>query len=209
MTNIISWSVEALPYLLPSIFAFVGLLVGARLTNQQARDERRLAFVERQLSEFYSPMLRIRHEITELARVREAVGKAESDWWGELCAVARSYRDPEALEVLLGPKQKSLLKSRIDYDNDQLVSKLIPAYRRMLKLFRSRYWLADAETRAQFPALIRFVEVWDRFLSESHAPEVFAKLQADETILASLYEQLEAKHEALRSQVAAGKWARI
>ena len=76
-------SVDLLPALLPVASGLAGVLIGAWLSGRRDRSQRRLAFVEKQLAAFYSPMLGIREEILAVsllrARVQEEADKASRD----------------------------------------------------------------------------------------------------------------------------------
>lgn len=66
-------------------FGLIGVVIGAGLTAwfavRRGREERRHAFVEKQLSELYSPMLGLRAEIQTLSELRvEIQDEADAAW---------------------------------------------------------------------------------------------------------------------------------
>jgi len=75
----------------------------------------------------------------------------------------------------------------------------------MVAIFREKLWLAEPDTRAYLPALIEFVDLWDRWLAESVPGEVIEKLGHSEKHLHPFYEHLEKRHDELRSVLAARK----
>ncbi len=50
----------------------IGVLSGPLVASSHARHQSKLAFIEKQLSEFYSPMVGIRKEIRVLSEFRQA-----------------------------------------------------------------------------------------------------------------------------------------
>jgi hypothetical protein len=95
-------------------------------------------------------------------------------------------------------------KRIIEYDNDQLRAELIPKYREMLALFTDRYHLAAPETRAFYQEFLEFVEVWNRWLSDSLPPEVLDKLAHTEDRVKPFYEHLELKMQQVQDEIARG-----
>ena len=90
-----------------------------------------------------------------------------------------------------------------EYDNRQLVEELLPSYRKMIEIYRDKYWLADPASRVHFDTLIAFVEIWDRWLDKSLPAEVLEMIGHEEETLYPFYEHLQTKHDELR-QILAG-----
>jgi hypothetical protein len=188
----------------PAVSGFLGVIVGAWLTACIERGKSRLAFCERQLRELYSPLLGIRQEISVLSEFRQEIRNAAGKVWAERCEVARSMSDIGEKEKALESERK-YLPSRVEYDNAQLRERLIPAYRKMVEHFRENYWLAEFETRKYFSVLVRFVEHWERYLSETHSSEVLSQVDEGEEKLKPFYEHLEDAHDRLRAKLESGK----
>ena len=85
--------------------------------------------------------------------------KADSEW-RRLCDESRAI-GVEALQWLTEKREEEFTRI-IEYDNRQLREELIPAYRKMVNLFRDNMWLAESETKEYFGQLIEFVELWER-----------------------------------------------
>lgn len=183
-----------------ALSGLLGVLVGALVAVSHERSKARRDFLSRQLSEFYSPMVGIREEIRILSDFRLKVSQQAGSVWKELCNSSRAYEDLESRQNILGSEREKL-HTRIDYDNKQVTEKLIPAYQRMVDLFRDRYWLAEFETRQYFTSLIEFVESWNRFLSETHSREVLQRVDVKEETLLPFYENLKEIQDRLRSRV--------
>jgi hypothetical protein len=83
----------------PALSGLVGVIIGAWLTGRRERSQRRLAFVEKQLKDFYSPMLGLRNEIRMRGKLRVRIHDAADAVWKELCEQARQV-SVEALERL-------------------------------------------------------------------------------------------------------------
>jgi hypothetical protein len=93
-------------------------------------------------------------------------------------------------------------RAETDYDNASVSDTLLPAYRRMVTIFRDRWSLAEPETRRHFPALVKFVEVWEHHLKGS-GPDAAEDLSRSEENLKPLFADLETTHDRLR-RVASG-----
>jgi len=186
----------------PALSGLAGVVIGAWLTGRRERRQRRLAFVERQLKDFYSPLLGLRKEIRTRSELRVRIHNAADAAWRQLCDDARNV-NVEALQKLSqtrGPEFTSL----IEYDNKQLQEDLLPAYREMVKLFRESLWLADPDTREHYQQLLEFVELWDRWLAKSIPAEVIQSLEHSEENLKAFYDHLQERHDALRAKLERG-----
>lgn len=197
---LITWVVSIA---VPALAGLVGVVIGAWLTGRRERRQRRLAFVETQLRDFYSPMLGLRNEIRMRSELRVQLYETADTVWRELCAQARErgVEDLGDLSSTRGPEFKKL----IEYDNKQLQEDLLPAYRQMTTLFRERLWLADPDTRRYYQDLIQFVELWDRWLAKSIPAEVIERVGHAEEKLHPFYEHIYERHDSLRTRLEAGR----
>ena len=184
--------------MVPAIAGFVGVLVGAWLSDRREREQRRHAFVQRQLQDLYSPLLGLRNEIRVRSEIRCRIHDAADGEWRRLCAEVRQTADPVGGFERLEHDRSQDFKALIEYDNKQLADELIPAYRRMLITFRDNLWLAEPETRPFFNELLEFVEIWERWLAHSLPHEVVQTLGHSEERLYPFYKHLEAQHDELR-----------
>ena len=188
---------------IPALSGLVGVVIGAWLTGRRERSQRRLAFVEKQLKDFYSPILGLRREILMRSELRVRIHDMADTVWRELCEEKRQISVDALGEFssARGPEFKKL----IEYDNKQLQEELLPAYRQMAKLFRENLWLADADTREHYQGLIEFVDLWDRRIAKSIPREVIELLGHSEENLQPFYEHLQQRHDALRGKIEQGK----
>jgi len=85
-------------------------------------------------------------------------------------------------------------------ENATLRKILMPRYHEMVSVFREKMWLAEPETRAYFPALVEFVDVWDKILAERPA-SVAPAIGHTEKNLKPFYVHLEKMHDQLRSLI--------
>jgi hypothetical protein len=160
-------------------------LIGAAVVyyfgiRQDAR-QRRLAFLERQLTEFYAPLAGLRKQIRAKSELREKVFSAA------------------AIDAAAGK-----FPATIEYYNKQFLEELVPKYREMLALFTERYHLADAETRTFYPLFLEYVEIWNLWLAESIAAEAVKSLDHREEKVKPFYEHLERKMQQLQDEIARG-----
>jgi hypothetical protein len=164
--------------------ALGGALLGAWLTGRQQQTERRAAFLEHQLRDFYSPLVSLHEQILAKTRMREKV-------------LRTAQEDPR-----VKGSQKDLL---MQHDADHFVEELFPDYQSMLRIFRDNLWLAQAETRSYFPALFEFVEIWNRWLKETLPAEMVHIIGHNEEPLHPFYEHLRRKHDELQARLSKGK----
>jgi len=165
--------------------------------------QRRLAFLERQLVEFYAPLAGIRQQIRAKSELRLKVSEAAEAAWQDICA---SY---EGQPMHDHEERFAPFKQIIEYDNEQLRAELLPMYREMLALFTERYHLAASDTRAFYQPFLEFVEIWNRWLAESLPAEVLKKLGHREENVHPFYEHLESRMEELQTRIARGGEGRL
>lgn len=159
--------------LLQFFSALVGGLIVYVFGIRKLSIELRSAFIQKQMSEFYSPIAGYRKRIRAKSKVRGKVSAAASEAWKELCAPYSEAKQPMLNhEELYAPFGKI-----IEYDNKQLREELMPLYRKILDLFTEKYWLAEEDTRAYYQDFLEFVEVRERYLAEALPGEVIRKLE--------------------------------
>lgn len=192
----------AVALIVPAAAGLVGVVVGAGLTSRRERKQRQLAYLERQLSSFYSPMLGLRNEVQTHSNLRARIQNEASGAWQQICA------DSEHLDV---PARQKITNERgpeftriIEYDNHKLYEDLLPAYQKILALFRENYWLAEPETRSFYAEVVEFVEIWNRWVEGSLPFEVLKRLQHTEEKLTPFYQHIEEQHDAIRVKLKAG-----
>jgi hypothetical protein len=188
----------------PAFAGLAGVLIGAWLTGRQQNEQRKLDFVEKQLRLFYSPLLGIRNEIRMLSELRVKISHSADRHWRKLCEEAQLVGGAEYLQKVTAERRDEFMKL-IDYDNKQLTENLLPAYRRMVSIFRDNYYLSIKTTADHFLPLLEFVDIWDRWLDRSIPREVIEELGHDEKKLEDLYSDLEETHTALRTKLSNGK----
>jgi len=129
--DLIRWG---LTIVVPAIFGLVGVVIGAWLTGRREHRLRRLTFIEKQINDFYSPMLGLRNEIHMRSQLRVRIYEAADSAWHELLDQV-GERNQEELQTLSRDRYPAF-QSLIEFDNRQLREELLPAYHQMAKLFR-------------------------------------------------------------------------
>ena len=195
--DLIRWAISIT---VPALAGLFGVWIGSLLASRREQKEQRLSFLGKQLQEFYSALLGIRTEIRMRSEIRVKVQDAAGAIWPDLCEDARARGGPEALQKLTETRWPEF-ERLIEYDNKQLFQELLPLYRRMVELFRTNYWLAEPDTRAFFPELVEFVELWNRSEQKSLPVEVVQRLGHGEEKLNDFYAHLQKKHDELREKV--------
>jgi hypothetical protein len=188
--------------LIPVASGFAGVLLGSWLSSRRDQSQRRLAFVEKQLSGFYSPMQGLREDIASTSAIRLRIQQEAERAWRDVCAQAP--KDDLGAVDRLRKERADEFNRIIEFDTDKLQKELLPAYRRMANLFRESYWLAEKETRAYFPAVLEFVEIWERWIAGTLPIEVWRNLNHTEDNLAGFYQHISSVHDELRSRLERG-----
>jgi hypothetical protein len=178
-------------------WGLVGVIVGSWLTARHQQIERRNARRREQLMEFYAPMRGMRTDIKAKSDVRVRIQSiAGAEWQQQFSGVD----DPEAKKRIddgAWPKYEKLNK----YSDDQLRTDIIPTYRKMVEHFMSHMGYAEESTIAHYSAFVEFVEIWNRFLSESLPSEVAVRLSQAESKLYPLYDDIEMNAKRLSEEM--------
>lgn len=180
---------------LPSLFTLLAGYFGYRYGIRQMKNQKRLEFVERQLLEFYSPMIGCLKKIKAKSELRYEISRASDPAWRKICDEHRGkqFWDDE--------KRFEPFKKSIVHDNKQLREELIPLYDKMISIFTENYYLAELETKNWYSELSRFVELWHRWLDESIPVEVIKELDHTEERLKPFYEDLETQILKLQKEL--------
>lgn len=190
------------PWYVPILNTLLSALVGAGIVYyfgiRHLDVQRKLAFRERQLAEFYAPLAGLRRQIEAKSELRLKVSNAANAAWQDLCALHGTN------PMLDHDRQFEPFKKIIDYENDQLKAELIPKYREILAIFTERYHLASPDTRTFYQDFLEFVEIWNRWLAEALPPEALKKLGHSEERVKPFYEHLESKMSKLQDEIARG-----
>ncbi len=190
-------------YVLSLFSGLMGVITGSFLTSwftsKRNREHRKIAFIEKQLSEFYSVMLGLQQEIRINSELGEKLSSAASSAWN---AYSAAHKGPQFQDQNNNELQK--YKAIISYDNEKLQNQLIPAYNKMLNLFRDKLWLADEETRVFYPTLFEFVEIWNRHLQGSIPFEVIKIMKHTEQNLHPFYHHLQNQRNKLHDLLKQG-----
>lgn len=197
--SLLQWGISIA---VPAISGLCGVSVGAFLTSRREKIGRRHEFLSKQLTDFYSPLLALRQDLETIGKVRVKISGVADNVWRKMCK--RYEGNPQALQQLTQEKGEKFTKI-IDYDNEYLETETIPAYHKMIEIFRKNMHLAETSTAKHFPALLEFVNIWDRFLAGSLPGEVIRALKHSEKSLYPLYDDLQQQHEKLRDKLAKGK----
>ena len=186
----------------PAISGLCGVAVGAFLTARREKINRRHEYLSKQLTDFYSPLLALRKELEAIGKIRVKISGEANKVWREMCK--RHAGNPPEFQKLTEEHGDKFTKI-IDYDNEYLEKETIPSYHSMIDIFRNNIRLAEPSTVKHFPALLEFVNIWDRFLAGSLPGEVIKALKHSEKSLNPLYDDLQRQHDKLRKKLAKGK----
>ena len=101
--NVIRWVVSIV---VPALSGFIGVLLGAWLSGRNQREQHKLAFVEKQIEIFYSPLLGIRNEILMLSKLRVKISGSANDNWRKIIEAACKLGGPEATRKITEKRKK-------------------------------------------------------------------------------------------------------
>lgn len=183
---------DLLKWIVGPICTLLAGYIGVTYGLKQLRSQKKLDFIERQLKEFYSPLLGCQKELRSKSEIRLKISDAADKAWREKC---------EKKPFLNHEKEFEPYEKIIEYDNKQLRDELLPLYHKMLIIFRDNYWLAEPETRKWYSELCEFVEIWDRCISDNIPNEVIEKLNHKEGKLKPFYQDLEKQIDVLRNKL--------
>ena len=180
LNNLVDFAKVVLP---PILTLLLGSYFGYRFGLKQFRKQKEIEYVERQIREFYSPMLGCLNQIEAKGVARYEISQASDKAWKKI--VDHHPKPFEDHEKYFEPFKRS-----IDYDNDQLRNELIPLYDKMISIFSENLDLAFPETKKWYSELTQFVEIWHRWLDGSLPSEVIQEMNHTEERLKPFYKNL-------------------
>jgi hypothetical protein len=176
-----------------------GVFLGGWLTNRREREKRRTDHIERQLSEFYGPLITLRKQLAARREHRGNIESAINKVWERLAPEMRKVGvDDQKISQLLTDQLNALTED----DKKYLGEIFLPDFREMLRLFRDKMWLAEPSTVSHFGTIVEYVDAWELSLQGVIAGAVAIELQrpTDEK-LRQFYAELEATHDRLRREL--------
>lgn len=180
-------------------------MIGAWATRSVEIRRRRREFISKQLSEFYGPLLSTRVEIQAFIKQQNVNQAAANKVWQQNIRNALSVGGVEAVRCYRD-SEREFYMNMIKDDNVRSRDVLIPAYRRMVEIFRDKMWLADPESRKYFYVLYSFVCSWEQYSRDSLPADVLKEIDQDEEKLHRFYAHIEKMHDRLQGElVGAGR----
>lgn len=179
---------ETIKFIIPPLATLGAGYIGVRYGLKQIKIEKHLDFIEKQLKEFYSPLLGRRKYIRAKSEFRLKVEQISGRQWKE--------KAKQGIEQSIESVDKE-----IEYNNRQLNEEFLPMYREMLTIFRDNYWLAEPETRQYYNDLVEYVEGWNRWKEKGVTAETMYEIGHSEGKLKPLYDELEKRTNILRSEL--------
>ena len=143
--------------------------------NRKSHYEKKLEFITKQITEFYSPILGYIYRIEASNLLQEELSELAGEAWKEI--VANNDKN-ENLDEEFKP-----FKKLIEYDNKITNEEVLSLFYKMHDIFTQNYWLAENSTKQHYLKLSRFVDVWKRFQNDSIPRQVLWKMEKDEDLL--------------------------
>lgn len=175
-------------FVIPPLTTLLAGYIGVRYGLKQIKVEKRLEFIEKQLKEFYSPILGRNKYIHAKSEYRLKIHTISRRQWKE--------KAERGITQSIGS-----VENEIEYDNRQFDEEFLPLYREMLTIFRDGYWLAEPETRKFYNELVEYVEGWNRSKGKGVTGETMREIGHSEGKLKPFYEELEKRTEILRFEL--------
>jgi uncharacterized protein Usg len=174
-----------------------GVFLGGWLGDRREREKRRTDFITRQLSELYGPLVSLRAGIRTRSELRVKIQDAAERIWKEKARPDYSLAETHQF----ANERRAEFKAIIEDDSTTFKTVLLPDYQQMLTTFREKMWLAEPETRAYFPNLVEFIDVWERYMRGTLPGEVVQEIEHGEQWLHPFYKHLEETHDLLRRKL--------
>ncbi len=184
----------------PLLGVVLGVVLTSWLTGSRQRTTRRHGFINMQVDDLYAPLVSLRKDIRAKSELRLRISQAADASWRELC----DGRSPEQL-LELERERFPAFERIIKYDNQQLSEELLPDYRKMRDVLKTKFWLAEPTTRVHYQSLVDYVELWDRSMADAIPWEVMKALGHSENTLNDFYEDIDHQLTRLRAKLAKGE----
>lgn len=193
------WVVEKL--IVPLFIPFLVFLYAVI----QLVEKRRIEFREKQLTEFYAPMLAIRQHIYSDSVFHLKLRQAHGGTWLDVVNRLQNERNP-----IIWDKEFEPFKRRIDSSNEHFMKDTLPLYRKMGELLRDKYAYADADVREWFMMFYAFVETWNVTEQADEkkdvAPGTVSKVAVNEEKLKPFYDLLEERTNEIQVEILRPWW---
>lgn len=190
INDLIDLAKIVIPAMITLASGFLGYQYGISLFKKQ----KRLDFIERQIREFYSPMVGCLKQINAMGELRFKIEKVSNSAWKKI--VDRHPFPFYDHESYFKP-----FKNALEYENNRLLNEIFPLYDRMVTIFSDNYWLAETETQKWYSDFYGFVEVWHRWVDGAIPAEVLIELGHKEESLHSFYQHLDDRLILLRNKL--------
>jgi hypothetical protein len=193
--NLIDFGKIAVPSLITLIAVVLGARVGYRFSLRRFKLEKRLEFINQQVTEFYSPLVGCRMRIRASSELRVELSAGCNTAWRKIC-------DEQHTPFLDHEKYFEPFKKQIEDENQRFPKYLLPLYDQMVDVFTKKYWLAEDSTKDFYKQFCRYVELWHRYYDDVIPPRVLEEVKLEEKDLLPFYEDLERNLKSLREELA-------
>jgi hypothetical protein len=173
-------------------------ILGYYLAVLRFRKEKRLEFIQKQITELYAPMVGSIKRIRVSSGVRVELGAAGNLAWNKIC-------EENPTPFLDFQKHSEPLDGLIEYENRRFPTYILPLYDEMVDRFTKYYWVAENTTRDFYQPFCRYVELWHRYYDDTLPPPILQEVRTDEKPLEPFYDDLERTLGELRMELSQGK----
>lgn len=174
--------------IIAAISGLLGALIGGYITSHNQTKQRRYNRMSEQIDGFYAPLLGLRMQILAKSETRLKMYGATGRAWIELMVRTDSLKVED--KIKLEEEHFPVYERAVEEGNRELIEKIIPLYREMIKHFEANVGLAKPTTLNYFGALVEFVEIWDQWLNKTIPKDALKFLGHSEDNLKPFYQDL-------------------
>ncbi len=196
--NLIDFGKIAVPSLITLLAVVLGARVGYRFSLRRFKLEKRLEFINQQVTKFYSPLVGCRMRSRASSELRVELSRVCNSAWIKIC-------EEQPKPFLDHEKHFDPFKKQIEDENQRFPKYLLPLYDQMVDIFTKNFWLAEDSTKEFYKPFCRYVELWHRFYDDAIPPRVLEEVTIDEKDLLPFYDDLENNLNRLRHELSQKK----
>jgi len=180
--------------IVPSFVTLFTVFLAYKYALSQARNKRITDLIERQITEFYSPIWGCVRKIRAQGKLRAELSEASNIAWKKIC-------DNAPKPFTSHKEEFEPFKRLIDYENLQLNDEVMPLYDQIVNTFTSKYWLSEESTRQYYENYYRFVDIWHRYLNKTIPMETLMEIEHSEKAMEPFYKNIEKTLNSLKQKL--------
>jgi hypothetical protein len=158
--------IDLIKFILSLLGPIIGIVIGFILSRIHQSGEKKHEFHYRQINDLYSPLICCIIKIENIMSVQKELADYANEGW-------KNIHDKAPKPFFDHEKYFQPFKKLIEYDNRQQINEVIPLYREILDIFTNNYFLASNKSQVYYRDYLKFIEIWNRNLTEPFPDEVY------------------------------------